>query len=183
MAAFVNLTIIGALYHAMIGDRIVSLLLAAFGTYTAIHPVYILAPVLNFLPRRHLATNTIIFLSCLGALIGASWGVTGSWRFLLTSYGSRLSYASLKPNVGLYWYLSIEMFDFFRPLFAIFLQLHSLFYWIPTGIRFRHDPLFMAFMVIGLQAVLQPNPTVADAALYLAMIPLFPELYDSSFLH
>jgi phosphatidylinositol glycan class U len=37
----------------------------------------------------------------------------------------------------------------------------------------------MGFVVIGLQCLLQPYPTVADAGLYLSMIPLFPELTKS----
>lgn len=180
IAPFVNLTLVGALYYALLGDRLPSLLLAAIATYTAIHPLYILAPVLSLLRPSQIKANALLFISLLAVLLAASRVVTGSWRFLLTSAGSRLAYSSLKPNVGLYWYLFIEMFDFFRPLFAIFLQLHSLFYWIPAGVRFRHDPLFMAFLLIGLQAILQPYPTVADATLYLSMIPLFPELYDST---
>lgn len=49
-----------------------------------------------------------------------------------------MAYSSLKPNLGLYWYLFIEIFDFFRPLFATFLQLHSLFYVFPITIKFKY---------------------------------------------
>lgn len=98
----------------------------------------------------------------------------------MLTFLSSLSYECLKPNVGLYWYLFVEMFDFFRPLFVCFLQLHSLFYGVPLAVRFKKDPLFMALICIALQSLLQPFPTVADASLYLAMIPMFPEIIQSN---
>ncbi len=89
------------------------------------------------------------------------------------------------------------MFDFFRAFFASFLQVHIFFYPFPAAVRFRYgasaplhrpvlkgllahrrrrDPFFMAFVVIAIQTILQPYPTIADAPLYLCLLSLFPDL-------
>lgn len=162
----------------MCDDQLVSLFYAAFGTYISLYPISIFAPISAY-SSRSFRSNAIIFGAMLASLILISWNMTGTWRFLLSSHYSRLTFESLRPNVGLYWYLFTEIFDFFRPLFASFLQLHIFFYGFPAAVRFDDDPLFMGFVVIGLQCLLQPYPTVADAGLYLSMIPLFPELTKS----
>ena len=173
-----HITLLGALYHGMCGDQLVSLLYASFGTYISLYSISIFAPVSTFSSSspRSFKSNVIIFGAMLSSLILISWNMTGTWRFLLSSHYSRLTFESLRPNVGLYWYLFTEVFDFFRPLFISFLQLHIFFYGFPAAVRFNDDPLFMGFVVIGLQCLLQPYPTVADAGLYLSMIPLFPEI-------
>ncbi|PJF18955.1 hypothetical protein PSACC_01228 [Paramicrosporidium saccamoebae] len=98
-SGLVHLTLVGAVYHAMVGE---------------------------------------LFETILAGLFAVSWALVGTWRFMLTSHGSRLLYENLKPNVGLYWYLFVEMFDFFRPLFVAFLQIHSLFYAFPVAIKFKY---------------------------------------------
>jgi hypothetical protein len=55
-SGLVHLTLMGAVYHAMVEELLESVIYAALGTYLAIHPISILAPVLTFLPRNvHLA--------------------------------------------------------------------------------------------------------------------------------
>ncbi len=111
----------------------------------------------------------------------------------------RFTFESLRPNIGLYWYLNTEMFDFFRSLFTSFLQLHALFYPIPVYLKFRydtahwdrvdliilpayfvgksrHDSIFMGFLLIAIRGLLHPLPTVSDAGLYMSLVPLFPEI-------
>jgi phosphatidylinositol glycan class U len=43
--------------------------------------------------------------------------MTDSWDFLAATYGVRLLLPDLTPNVGLWWYFFIEMFDSFREFF------------------------------------------------------------------
>lgn len=171
-----HLTIVAALYHAIEGETTLAALLLAAGTYIALHPLMMLAPVMAFTPSGQKRRLLIIFAISVVLLLGISWKTTNTWRFLLTSVLSRLSYESLKPNIGLYWYLFMEMFDFFRPLFVTFLQLHSFFYPFPLYVRFKHDPFFLSFATVAIMALIQPYPTAADAGLFLSMIAMFPEL-------
>lgn len=53
----IHLTLVGALYHALIADQLVAMIYAALGTYFSIHPILILAPVLTILPTSVIDAN------------------------------------------------------------------------------------------------------------------------------
>lgn len=89
---------IGSLFHALIGDQMTSLALAAVSTYTSVHSIAILGPVLVLLGakgggswRRHLALFGVV----MAALLGGSALMVGSWQFLRASLGSRYWDAAL----------------------------------------------------------------------------------------
>jgi phosphatidylinositol glycan class U len=41
----------------------------------------------------------------------------------------------------------------------------------------RHDPLYAAFVLLGVIGMFKPYPTLADPGLFLSLIALFPETY------
>jgi hypothetical protein len=41
----------------------------------------------------------------------------------------------------------------------------------------RHDPLYAAFLLVGILGTFKAYPTLADTGLFLSMIVLFPEVY------
>ena len=43
--------------------------------------------------------------------------------------------------------------------------------------RFRHDPLYAAFLLLGVLGTFKPYPTLSDPGLFLSLISLFPEVY------
>ena len=66
-----------------------------------------------------------VFAAAIAGLGGLSYGITGgSWEFLASTYGVHLLLPDLTPNVGLWWYFFIEMFDSFREFFLCVFQLH-----------------------------------------------------------
>ena len=70
-------------------------------------------------------------------LLGASNLVTDSWAFLVSTYGVQLTLSDLTPNVGLWWYFFIEMFDSFRQFFLAVFWLHMSSYVVGLSIRIR----------------------------------------------
>lgn len=126
-------------------------------------------------------TFTIGHIAGLGAASGAllyiSALLTGSWEFLSATYGVRLLLPDLTPNVGLWWYFFIEMFDSFREFFLGVFWLHVASYMPGLTIRLQKQPLFVATTLTGIFAVFTPYPSIADAALYLSLLPLFRHLF------
>ena len=47
-----------------------------------------------------------------------------SWEFLASTYGVQFTLSDLTPNIGLWWYFFIEMFDSFREFFLAVFWLH-----------------------------------------------------------
>ena len=117
-----------------------------------------------------------ILLAWLAFFVACSRALTGSLGFIRSAYVSRLAFASLKPNVGMYWYFFTQVFDQYSVMFATFMQAHSIFYAIPCAIKFNKDPIFMVLVLLMVYAILQPYPTVVDVAIYTAFLPFHKEL-------
>lgn len=84
------------------------------------------------------AKMTGVFIAAAAGLLGLSYLITGgSWEFLASTYGVHLLLPDLTPNVGLWWYFFIEMFDSFRNFFLCVFQLHLAVYVGGLCIRLR----------------------------------------------
>ncbi|KAH9924279.1 PIG-U-domain-containing protein [Epithele typhae] len=112
------------------------------------------------------------------ALFGvASTLVCGNVLWVGKTWGSTLTLPDLTPNPGLWWYFFTEMFDHFRPFFLMVFSVHLLIYIAPVCIKFQHDMLYAAFLLLGVLALFKPYPTLSDPGLFLTMFTLFPEIY------
>jgi hypothetical protein len=47
----------------------------------------------------------------------------------------------------------------------------------------RHDPLYAAFLLLGILGIFKPYPTLSDPGLFLSLIVLFPEIYPRAYSH
>jgi phosphatidylinositol glycan class U len=113
----------------------------------------------------------------ISALLYLSSLITGSWQFLASTYGTPLLLPDLTPNVGLWWYFFIEMFDSFREFFLGVFWLHMASYVGGLCIRLRKQPLFATVAMTGIIAVFQPYPSIADTALFLGLVPLYRHIF------
>ncbi|KAL1305262.1 hypothetical protein AAFC00_002174 [Neodothiora populina] len=128
------------------------------------------------------ATRQTITLALFIALLFVlSFVLTGqSWSFLASVYGTRLLLPDLTPNVGLWWYFFIEMFDSFRAFFLAVFWLHMAAYSPALTIRLRRQPLAAVMLLIGVFAIFQPYANVGDAGLWLSALTVFAHLADLS---
>lgn len=90
---------------------------------------------------------------------------------------SSLLLPDLTPNVGLWWYFFIEMFDSFRSFFLCVFQLHLLIYVAPLCIRLKRNPLAICTTLLGIISIFKSYPSVADLGLYLGMLSLHVEIF------
>lgn len=97
------------------------------------------------------------------------------WYSLLAVYRSFLTLPSLTPGLSLWWYFFIEMFEHFRHFFLLVFNAHLAAWTIPVTLRFRHDPLFATFLLLGVQSIFKPYPTAGDVATWLSLGLVFPE--------
>ncbi|KAF9566874.1 hypothetical protein EC968_003536 [Mortierella alpina] len=102
--------------------------------------------------------NPYTIASCIGrstilqtnmAVVAGIWmGMRGSWDFVGSVYGTILMVSDLTPNLGLFWYFFIEMFDQFRPFFILVFQIHVFIFAAPISIKLSGNANF--FYAIGL---------------------------------
>ncbi|KAJ5007600.1 hypothetical protein K4K57_010694 [Colletotrichum sp. SAR 10_99] len=187
---FSTCAILHAIAKAISGAPLGAMVALSFATYLSMYPLLLLPPLLLLAydrqdPSRRIAStlhfalaNTGVVAAVLGALFLMSFLLTGaSWEFLSSTYGAQLTLNDLTPNVGLWWYFFIEMFDSFRSFFLAVFWLHLSSYVLPLTIRIRSQPLVVLTLLLGIFAIFKPYPSIADTSLFLAMLPLFRHIF------
>ncbi|KAF4819319.1 Phosphatidylinositol glycan anchor biosynthesis class U protein [Colletotrichum siamense] len=187
---FSTCAILHAIAKAISGAPLGAMVALSFATYLSMYPLLLLPPLLLLAydrqdPARRIAStshfalaNTGVVAAVLGALFLMSFLLTGaSWEFLPSTYGAQLTLNDLTPNVGLWWYFFIEMFDSFRSFFLAVFWLHLSSYVLPLTIRIRSQPLVVLTLLLGIFAIFKPYPSIADTSLFLAMLPLFRHIF------
>ncbi|EON62608.1 phosphatidylinositol glycan, class U [Coniosporium apollinis CBS 100218] len=190
-SVFTNTFILLSIAKACTGSAMTMIIALSIASYLSFYPI-LLFPPLVFLcydaEARRSPKNppnpwnfSLFHLSDLlvttGALLYVSYLLTGSWEFIPSTYGVQLLLPDLTPNVGLWWYFFIEMFDSFREFFLGVFWLHMASYVGGLSFRLRKQPLFVVVSLLGIFAVFQPYPSIADVTLYLGLLPLYRHVF------
>jgi len=120
---------------------------------------------------------SFLYIAWVAALLGLSYMLVGSWDFIAATYGVTLLVSDLTLNIGLFLYFFIEMFDQFRPFFLVVFQLHAFIFAAPLSIKLKEHPLFAVFVLCGIMSIFKPYPSIGDASLYLAFLPVHDEIF------
>lgn len=150
-----NTVILLAVAAAARGDVPKSILAIGFASYLSLYPV-LLAPPLALLaydralPKadtvqassKHVLRYFAGLTGTMASFLTLSYFVLGSsWEFLTSTYGVQLTLSDLSPNVGLWWYFFVEMFDSFRDFFLSVFWLHLISYVGAMTIRLRYSSI------------------------------------------
>ncbi len=199
-SVFSTCAILHAIAKAIAGAPLGAMVSLSFAAYLSMYPLLLLPPLvlLAFDRRRQRRTAStpsaastptpsalafsaahVLFAAvCLLVLLGMSYVLTGgSWEFVRSTYGVQLTLSDLTPNVGLWWYFFIEMFDSFRAFFVAVFWLHLSSYVGGLSIRLRRQPLVVLTLLTGIFAIFKPYPSVGDTALFLGLMPLFRHVF------
>ena len=187
---FTNAAIIFAVLKAVQGQYASSVALLAFASYLSLYPVLLLPPLVllsydqaarrSTIPlqlSQHSTKCIIMLCGSLFIFLFSSLLMTGSWEFLTSTYGVQLLLPDLTPNIGLWWYFFVEMFDPFRSFYIGVFWLHLASYVGGLTIRLRKQPLFVIVVLLGIFAIFQPYPSIADTVLYLSFLPLYRHIF------
>jgi GPI-anchor transamidase subunit U len=187
---FANCAILLTIAAAARGNIVSSMLALALASYIAMYPVLLFPPLVLLCYDRQAntpATNSLYriigvalptLVSAIAGLLYLSYLVTGqSWEFLASTYGVQLLLPDLTPNVGLWWYFFIEMFDSFREFFLGVFWLHLASYVGPLTFRLKKQPLFVVTCLLGIFAIFKPYPSIADTTLFLSLLPLYRHVF------
>ncbi|KAI3340001.1 GPI transamidase subunit PIG-U [Ustulina deusta] len=186
---FTTCAILHAIAKAISGSPLTSMLALAFASYLSMYPILLLPPLVLLAYDRQPPSNKTISLvrftgttvlalaASLSMLFAISYLLTGSWEFLPSTYGTQLTLTDLTPNVGLWWYFFVEMFDSFRSFFLGVFWLHLSSYVGGLSIRIRSQPLATITILLGIFSIFKPYPSIADISLSLAVVPLFRHVF------
>ncbi|KAJ5579898.1 uncharacterized protein N7459_005883 [Penicillium hispanicum] len=175
--------ILFAISNAVSGNSVNAMLALGFSSYLSLYPVLLFIPLvlLCYDQRTHkpgqqpnvaiftLQHSTILVASISG-LLGLSYLITGNfWEFMSATYGFHLlgcgGTSSLRCltrsasfSLGVFW-------------------LHLASYVGGFTARFRRQPLLIITSLLGVFAIFKPYPSISDASLYFALLPLYRHLF------
>lgn len=196
-AIFTNLSLAMTLFFTLHARRPWAAFWLALATYQCLYACVLIVPVSLFIisfEQKHnrpltfggvrLRKVVVSMLMTVGMFLGALWvmlllsrNVTGSWQFLYSTYGFHLTYPDMTPNVGLFWYFFIEVFDHFQVFYLWVFQMNAFFYVVPFAILFRESPITMFQSLLAMMSIFKPYPTYADAGLWTSLLPMWYYCY------
>ncbi|KAK4191897.1 phosphatidylinositol glycan anchor biosynthesis class U protein [Podospora australis] len=188
-SVFTTCAILHAIAKAVSGAPFGAMVALSFASYLSMYPLLLLPPLLLLCYDRQrpdradksalsfAATHVPVVFGVLALLFGMSYLITGSWEFLPSTYGVQLTLSDLTPNVGLWWYFFIEMFDSFRSFFLAVFWLHLSCYVGGLTVRIRRQPLVVLTLLLGIFAIFKPYPSISDTSLFLGLVPLYRHVF------
>ncbi|GMM33740.1 GPI-anchor transamidase subunit [Saccharomycopsis crataegensis] len=150
---FSNLFIASTLYSMVVLENVaLAAASLAMGTYLSYNPCFLLFPFIGMVInlKNHLSPCSSIIKSISVALIPFIATFTGllycsyiinnnNWNFLMATYGTNIFFTKINPNLGLWWYFFIEIFEFFSKFFIGVFNIYNLVYILPLTIRFQNS--------------------------------------------
>lgn len=177
---FTNVFTSTAILCALKGNLFTFAVALGAASYLSIYQLLLLMPSLYLLSRgnsqRARATFAVLGVSIV--LLQLSSVVTGgSWTFLRATYWSQMNFEKLFPNLGLWWYFFIEMFDMFIPFFKAAFNIFVASFVLPFSIRFQRQPFYALVLCIGWITLTKPYPTLGDAGFFFSFLPFYKPLF------
>ncbi|KAK9460505.1 GPI transamidase subunit PIG-U [Lipomyces oligophaga] len=198
-AVISNTFTIGAIYFAFYNKTYMSVLFLAISSHINFYSLYFL-PAFVLLWRqpgisriafsfRQICIFILILvnLSFLGLYVSTPSRNTENSKshymlqYLTATYGNLLYFGDLTPNMGLWWYFFMEIFDGFRPLFTYIFQLYSFIFVFPISIRLHKQPLFAIITIAGLTTISKSYPELGDLGVYLSLLLLYPNIFENTY--
>jgi len=182
---FTNAAILQAVANACAGNAFGTMFAIACGTYLSLYPALLLPPLmLQWAQSKsvQIRIGTIfslfgIFVGTLAVLLTSSALLVDSFvDFVVSCYGAQITVTDLTPNMGLWWYFFIEIFDAFRAFFIGVFWIHLIGYVGALSVRLPDQPLFVIIALVGLITIFKPYPSTSDVSLYLGVLPLYKHI-------
>lgn len=148
------------------------------------YPILLLSPLfLHFVVTRKsyikAGAAVVLCVTFWSIITYLCYRIYDRWDFVENTYGFILTVPDLRPNIGLFWYFFIEMFEHFRSLFIYSFQINvTILYLIPLSIRFRQDPMLLATSLLSLTAIFKSYPCLGDIGFVLSLYPCWKHLFN-----
>jgi len=164
------------------GKLTLSTFFLAIASYLTLYPLVLIIPLVVLLNKYppgvrsstlRMIVAAVLFVGSIGGLLGLSYQLLGSWSFLRETYGFTMLVEELTPNIGLFWYYFVEVFEHFRNFFLFALQFNVFIYAIPLSMRLSNHPFFLFWLLLSISCTFKAYPSLGDLVLPTVLLPLF----------
>lgn len=176
---FTNLFISTSIFYSLRNDYLITGISMAFTSYFSYYPIYLTIPIISILKGNSVRLNFFFtFLCTISALLMLSFNISGNnWNFIRNCYLSMINFEKLFPNLGLWWYYFIEMFEMFIPFYHAVFNLFVLSFILPFTIRFHKQSFYAFLLCLGWITLTKPYPTLGDCGFFLSFTPFFYPIF------
>ncbi|ORY34468.1 PIG-U-domain-containing protein [Rhizoclosmatium globosum] len=179
-----SLAVVAGVYFATRGRRVGCMVSLAFAAYCGVWAGMLVLPcgllIAGVNKTKQLPTllsGSVLFATFTFAYLLLSNLLMGSWFFLSSTYGTLFLVPDLTPNIGLSWYIFIEMFDQFRLFFLLVFQIFVVAFCVPLSIKFNEQPLLVVTLLLVVTSAFKSYPEVGDVGLYVPFVFMHQELF------
>lgn len=187
---FTLMMITESLYQLVVLKNLArSMIAIATASYLSFRPIFLTVPLLGLAHSLNRDWKMVyshgicIFVVTCGLFMLTSFAMTSSWQFIDQCYGVVIKFNKINPNLGLWWYIFTEMFDFFTPFYVGVFNLYSVVFVVPLTLRlfeFRPKsgkPVGDAFLAVLTSylwlSFTNSYSSVGDLAFALSLLPIF----------
>lgn len=187
---FTNLFIASTLYFISRKNIVGSSISAAIAGYLSTYPILLVIPLTALVHKikpngsKSLLNNNDVKLSLLAVfatvifLFLCSYMISGySYNFIPFCYFQHIAFGKTFPNIGLWWYFFVEMFNSFVPFYKAVFNVFLCSFILPFTMRFHSTPFSAYILCLGWISLTRPYPTLADYGFFLSFLPLFQQLF------
>ncbi|MBW0477735.1 hypothetical protein O181_017450 [Austropuccinia psidii MF-1] len=174
---FNNLAVLLALHGALCNQAALSMFSLSIGTHLTVYPLLLVPSCIGILHEQR--TSVPIFSTIVQsfALYLGHFFSLGLFTPISVFFAQLDVNKYLRPNLGLHWYFSIEMFDHFRLFFNLVLQIHLVIYVLPFLIKFKKEKVFGFIAMSGIIATFKSYPSIGDTTFANVLLLVnYPEL-------
>ncbi|KNZ50867.1 uncharacterized protein VP01_41g3 [Puccinia sorghi] len=186
---FNNLAVLLALDGALQNRMALSMFCLSIGTHLSVYPALLIPSCIDIiLDQRDSQSISSTIARSLALYVGHFLSI-GLFTPLSVLFSQLDVNKFLRPNVGLHWYFSIEMFDHFRLFFNVVFQIHLLIYILPLMIKFKcassssyllpsvKEKVFGFVVMSGIISTFKSYPSIGDTSFSnTLLLVLYPEL-------
>ncbi|VDD86497.1 unnamed protein product [Enterobius vermicularis] len=166
------------LYAFIKGWLLRSALLCSFLTHLELYPVIFLgALIVKYKRVAEKLLVAVVFLVSFAFFFAINYELTRNFDFLDSTYLFLLGVTDLTPNIGIFWYFFIEVFNHFRLFFLWVFQINILVYVFPLLLTIRDNSFLLLHLYLILISVFSSYPSMAENLIYISLIPVFTSLH------
>lgn len=177
--AFHSLFVVLAFSFSLKNDWAMSGFCLSLASYLNIQTVFLLLPLIKASTLKNFSKALTTFIITSIALYFLSYTIANNSNlFIYSTYVINLNFTKIAPNLGLWWYFFIEMFEFFIPFYNKVFLLFQVIFVLPTTLRL---PFQFAFIIsIGLLKFGNSYAEITDLVLFSSLLLtqsfIFPHL-------
>ncbi|CDO94312.1 unnamed protein product [Kluyveromyces dobzhanskii CBS 2104] len=176
---FVNLSISTSLLYALQGHFSLAAQCIAVAGYLSPYAYLLLIPLVGICGTTSAGVILLLKSTVVSFVLQlVSFSMNNyNWNYMTSTYWILITFSKMRPNLGLWWYFFIEMFEFFIPFFKSVFNIFVISFILPFSIRFNQQPFYAFVLCLGWITLTKSYPTLGDGGFFLSFVPFFKPVF------